>query len=194
MRRGCHDCSRSVAPSEVSHRVTTRPGPRSSRTLTPPARRRRQPEHRHRRLGTHRLHRGKPAHCRSIQAILASPSLPHRYTNRRPSHSCKNLWCLMPHRFWAPPPKHQVLVISAFAWSRSLSVDLWLIKIFLQRDNLNAFQKNTLKKNRVATCLHVLCWVVASWHGEIADWYDFVVWSKTIVPWIAAVRRFCITS
>ena len=77
-RPGCRGCSPSVVQSEVSHRASAaRHGPTS--------RRRRQRAIHHR---TSRATVRDVVHCHPVQAILASLSLPHRYTPI--NHTCNS--------------------------------------------------------------------------------------------------------
>ena len=89
-RPGCRACSRSAAQFEVSHRAKpARPEPPTNRRRTQPTRR---PTNR------------DTVKCHPVQAILASPSLPLRYT--LVDHSCIFLCQVLYREYLSPLLKH----------------------------------------------------------------------------------------
>ena len=111
-RPGCRDCSRSVAQSEVSHRAKpARPEPPTNRRRTQPTK---KPTNR------------DVVNRHPVQAILASPSLPHRYTPV--DHSCSFLCQVLNHVYLELHENSLSLFLEHFDNTQEESITLFTLQ------------------------------------------------------------------
>ena len=151
-RPGCRDCSRSAAQSEVSHRAKpARPDPPTNRRRTQPTRR---PTNR------------DVVNCHPVQAILASPSLPLRYTPV--DHSCS---------FLCQVPCHEYLELRESSLSPFMKhcddtdeKPLYLHFSLLVNVSLNSYVSQKMCKLDLKTKKN------HGWHRNGTIWCDQMVW------------------
>ena len=173
-RPGCRDCSRSAAQSEVSHRAKpARPEPPTNRRRTQPTR---KPTNR------------DVVNCHPVQGILASLSLPHRYTPV--DHSCSFLCQVLNHVYLELRENSLSLFLEHCDNTQEESITLFTLQC--RSECLTQFVCIT---DNFPTWSNVGYNPPKNLNGTEMVQYDVILWCENKTKGnFYTIRRFCATS